>query len=119
MTSLPGPSDGDHWLLEITIETARADDANWQQQVATLRSIASYDPATKTWGTFIDALDPPSMIALNTLFEAARTFGTKVRLAPARVPAGWAGASFTGDHDMTALLKEQTDQGRPLGQLPF
>ncbi|MFE5038660.1 hypothetical protein [Streptomyces sp. NPDC056683] len=80
MTALPTPSPGERWLLEVTIQSAHADDTRWDQQRAALRSVASYDGDTQIWTTWIGALNPPSVAKLQTLFDAARRYGTDVRL---------------------------------------
>ncbi|MGI5414027.1 hypothetical protein ACQEV9_45470 [Streptomyces chartreusis] len=54
---------------------------------------------------------------LQTLFDAARTFGTEISIEPEPVPAGWPGPSFNSDAEMAALLTAKTDERRPLGQL--
>jgi hypothetical protein len=118
MTSLPTPNHGDRWLLHITIQAARADDSRWQEQLAVLRLVSSYDPTTQTWNTFIGALDLTSVHTLQTLFDAARSFGSEVQLEPAPFPPTWQGTSFTSDTEVAALLAAQADKGRPLGQLP-
>ncbi|MGY4928782.1 hypothetical protein [Streptomyces sp. 900105755] len=41
MTALPTPSPGERWLLEVTIQSAHADDTRWDQRRAALRSVAS------------------------------------------------------------------------------
>ncbi|MER5387241.1 hypothetical protein ABT040_44680 [Streptomyces sp. NPDC002688] len=121
MTVLPTPHPNDRWLLKITIWAARADDAGWNQQRAVLRSVSSYDSATQTWSTRIGVLDLPTVGKLQTLFEAAKMFGTDIRLEPAPVPTWWTGPSFTSDAQVAALLAlaAKADEGRPLGQLPI
>ncbi|MEU6775937.1 hypothetical protein [Streptomyces sp. NPDC046759] len=52
-----------------------------------LRHVSEYDPAIQTWNTFIGAFDVASIHTLQTLFDAARTFGSDVQLEPAPVPA--------------------------------
>ncbi|MFF4121209.1 hypothetical protein [Streptomyces sp. NPDC001714] len=59
------------------------------------------------------------METLRTLFDAARTFGTEIHLAPAPVPDRWTGPAFTGDADIAALLAAKADEGRRLGELPL
>ncbi|MGW9024509.1 hypothetical protein ACWGQ5_09790 [Streptomyces sp. NPDC055722] len=118
MTSLPTPRPNDRWLLQVTIQAARADDSRWQEQLATLRSVSSYDPTPQTWSTCIGALDLASAYTLQTLFDAARSFGTEIHLEPTQVPATWRGPSFTSDTEIAAFLTAQADNGRPLGQLP-
>lgn len=110
----PGPS----WLLQVTIQSAPANDTRWNEQRAALRSVSSYYPDTQTWSTLIGALDLASIHTLQVLFDAARTFGTDVRLDAAPVPAWWTGPSFTSDAEVAALLAVKADEGRPLGQLP-
>ncbi|WP_393071663.1 hypothetical protein [Streptomyces sp. LN704] len=84
MTVLPTPRPNERWLLKITIWAERADDTRWNQQRAVLRSVSSYDSVTQTWSTSIGVLDLTTVDKLQTLFEAARTFGTDIRLEPTR-----------------------------------
>ncbi|MFJ4525624.1 hypothetical protein ACIP4Y_32560 [Streptomyces sp. NPDC088810] len=118
MTRLPN-SPSEARVLEATIRTAPAADPQWQEQLDRLRTIASYDPETRTWHARIGALDLASMQMLQTLFDAARVHGTEVRLTPVAVPACWDGPVFTMGPDVAALLEAQADRGRPLGQLPL
>lgn len=118
MTDLPTPHPNGRWLLKITIWAARADDTRWNQQCAVLRSVSSYDSATQTWSTRIGILDLTTVAKLQTLFDAAKTFGTDIRLEPTLVPTGWTGPSFASDTAVAGLFTAQTDEGRPLGQLP-
>ncbi|MGY5060691.1 hypothetical protein ACWDFR_42625 [Streptomyces sp. 900105755] len=83
-----------------------------------MRSVASYDGDTQIWTTWIGALDLPSVAKLQTLFEAARRYGTDVRLEHAPAPAWWTAPVFTADAEVTALLATQADEGRRLGELP-
>ncbi|MCX4581134.1 hypothetical protein OHB41_50180, partial [Streptomyces sp. NBC_01571] len=62
---------------------------------------------------------PGGLGVLQTLFDAARTYGTEVRLAPVPVPEWWRGSVFTSDSEIAALLRAQADAGRPLGHLPL
>ncbi|MFF8946732.1 hypothetical protein ACF1A5_31640 [Streptomyces sp. NPDC014864] len=119
MTSLPTLRPNDRWLLHLTIWAARADDTRWQEQLAALREVSAYDPATQTWSTFIGALDLASVHTLQTLFDAARSFGTGIQLEPAPVPATWPGPSFASDTAVAAVLTARAHKGRPLGQLPI
>ncbi|MEV6119464.1 hypothetical protein AB0M23_02875 [Streptomyces sp. NPDC052077] len=119
MTSLPTPRLNERWLLKVTIWSARADDTRWNEQRAALRTVSSYDSVTQTWSTQIGALDLTTLAKLQTLLDAARTFGTDIRLEPAPVPTWWTGSSFTSDADVAALLATKADEGRPLGQLPM
>ncbi|WP_329536727.1 hypothetical protein OG568_49750 (plasmid) [Streptomyces sp. NBC_01450] len=91
MTSLPTPPTSDRWLLQITIQAARADDTRWREQLAALRSVSSYDPDTQTWSTFIGALNLTAVRTLQALFDAARSFGADIQLEAAPVPASWQG----------------------------
>ncbi|MFE2579340.1 hypothetical protein [Streptomyces sp. NPDC059378] len=117
MTALPTPHPNECWLLEITIRAARADDTRWNQQCAALRAVSSYDPVTQTWGTRIGAFDLANLNTLQALFDAARAFGTDIRLQAAPVPSGWTGPSFVSDVEVAALLDAKADEGRPLGRL--
>ncbi|MGW1807142.1 hypothetical protein [Streptomyces sp. NPDC002078] len=118
MTS--SPNFRDHaWVLEATIRTAPAADTQWQEQLDRLRGIASYDPETQTWHARLGALDLAGMQMLQTLFDTARVDGTEVCLAPVAVPVRWNGPVFTRSPDVAALLEEQADPSRPLGQLPL
>ncbi|MGW3631878.1 hypothetical protein ACWD7F_17220 [Streptomyces sp. NPDC005122] len=84
-----------------------------------LRSIAGYDTATQTWSARIGALDLPGLSILQTLLDAAYTYGTQVRLVPVPVPQSWRGPVFTGDSEIDALLRAQADEARPLRHLPL
>ncbi|HET6354623.1 hypothetical protein [Streptomyces sp.] len=82
-----------------------------------LRDVAAYDPALNTWTTFLGAFDARALHTLQTLYDAARSFGTRVYLEPITVPASWTGPSFTSP-ELAALAASSADAGRPLGQLP-
>ncbi|MCX4706977.1 hypothetical protein OG252_00275 [Streptomyces sp. NBC_01352] len=116
MTSSPNSRDS-AWLLEATIKAAPAAESQWQEQLDRLRPIAQYDDKTQTWHARLGALDLAGLQRLQALFDAARIHGTEVRLAPVAVPAYWAGPVFTRDPELAALLEEQADRGRALGQL--
>ncbi|WP_145969086.1 hypothetical protein [Streptomyces hyaluromycini] len=118
MTASPNSLDG-AWVLEATIQTARAADAQWQEQLDRLRTIASYDPETQTWCARLGTLNLAGVQVLQVLFDTARVHGAEVFLTPVAVPAYWDGPVFTRDPDVAALLDMQTDRGRPLGQLPL
>lgn len=106
-------------MLEATIQTVPAAHSQWQEQLDRLRPIATYDPQTQTWHAVLGALDLTGLQMLQTLFDAARTHGTEVRLAPVEVPAYWNGPVFTRDPALADLLEARADQGRALGQLPL
>ncbi|MDQ1031532.1 hypothetical protein QF035_009114 [Streptomyces umbrinus] len=106
-------------MLEANIQTASAADPQWHEQLDKLRVIATYAPETRTWHARIGTLDLASVHLLQTLFDAARVYGTEVHLAAGAVPAYWNGPVFTRSPDVAALLEAQTDRGRPLGQLPL
>lgn len=93
--------------------------AQWQEQLARLRPIASYAPEARTWHARLGALDLAAVRVLQALFDAARVHGTAVRLTPVEVPPHWNGPVFTRGLDVSALLGAQADQGRPLGHLPL
>jgi hypothetical protein len=118
MTSSPNFVES-AWVLEATLRTASAADPQWQEQLARLRPVASYDPDAQTWHARLGALNLAGVQMLQTLFDAARAHGTEVRLHPAAVPAHWDGPTFTREPDVAALLEAQADRGRPLGQLPL
>ncbi|MFD8725273.1 hypothetical protein ACFV2H_46870 [Streptomyces sp. NPDC059629] len=118
MTTSPNSRD-DAWVLEATIQTARAADSQWQEQLDRLRTIASYDPETQTWCARLGALDLAGVQMLQTLFDVARVYGTEVCLTPVAVPAYWDGPAFTRGPDVAALLEAQADRDRRLGQLPL
>ncbi|MFF5188796.1 hypothetical protein ACFY30_34360 [Streptomyces sp. NPDC000345] len=118
MTTSPNFRDN-AWVLEATIQTAPAADAQWQKQLDKLREIAAYEPETQTWHARLGALDLAGVQMLQTLFDAARVHGTTVDLAPVAVPAHWNGPVFTRTPDVAALLEAQTERGRPLGKLPL
>ncbi|MGW3850289.1 hypothetical protein [Streptomyces fagopyri] len=115
-TSLHVP-EGSCWLLEITITSAQAAKAQWNEQLNKLRPIAGYDESTQTWSAHVGALNLAGLGVLQTLFDAARAYGTEVRLAPVPVPKSWRGPVFTSDSEIAALLRAQADAGRPLGHL--
>jgi hypothetical protein len=83
-----------------------------------LRSVASYDGDTQIWTTWIGTRNRPSVATLQTLFAAARRYGTDVRLEHAPAPAWWTGPVFTADAEVTVLLVTKADEGRRLGELP-
>ncbi|MCX4598407.1 hypothetical protein OG819_55730 [Streptomyces sp. NBC_01549] len=118
MTNSPNSSES-AWVLEATIRTASAADAQWQEQLDRLRPIALYDLETQTWHARLGALDVAGVQMLQVLFDAARVHGTEVCLTPVAVPAYWEGPAFTRGPDVAALLEAQADRGRPLGQLPL
>ncbi|MGV9350195.1 hypothetical protein ACWDSD_36595 [Streptomyces spiralis] len=118
MASLPTPRPGNRWLLQITIRAARAEESRWREQLAVLRPVSAYDSATQTRSIFVGSFDVASVQTLQTLCDAARSFGTDIQLQPAPVPAVWSGPSFAGDAEVAALLTADVDKGRPLGQLP-
>ncbi|WP_369265179.1 hypothetical protein [Streptomyces sp. R35] len=118
MTSLSTPRPSDRWLLQVTIQSARADEVGWNEQRTVLRSVSSYDPVTQTWSTLIGVLDLASVHKLQALFDVVRTFGSAVWLEPVPVPAWWQEPSFESDSEVAALLAVKADEGRPLGQLP-
>ncbi|MET9817538.1 hypothetical protein [Streptomyces sp. NPDC006355] len=119
MTALPTPSASERWLLRATILSARADDTRWDQQRTLLRSVASYDSRSQTWTIWIGELDLTTVNKLQTLFDAARTFGTEIHIEPVPVPTGWTGPAFTGNTDVAAVLTAKGNEGRPLGELPL
>ncbi|MGW7426977.1 hypothetical protein ACWGJB_44540 [Streptomyces sp. NPDC054813] len=80
--------------------------------------MASYDSGTQTWSYWIGALGLATVETLQTLFDAARTFGTEIHLAPAPVPDWWTGPAFTGDPDIAALLAAKADDGGSLANCP-
>lgn len=118
MTNSP-KSPESAWVLEATIRTASAADAQWQEQLDRLRPIALYDPETQTWHARLGALDVAGVQTLQVLFDAARVHGTEVCLTPMAVPGNWEGPAFTRGPEVAALLEAQADRGRPLGQLPL
>ncbi|MFH8701876.1 hypothetical protein [Streptomyces chartreusis] len=119
MTVLPNSRPSEPWLLDITIQAAHADETRWNQQLAVLRSVSTYDPGTQTWSTRIGVLDLTTLSTLQTLFDVARTFGTEIHIEPVPVPNGWPGPSFPSGDDVAALLSTKADERRPLGQLPI
>ncbi|MFG2030077.1 hypothetical protein [Streptomyces sp. NPDC048825] len=48
VTSIPHP-DSARWLLEVTASAAPADSTAFQEQRQLLRSVAGFDPASRTW----------------------------------------------------------------------
>ncbi|MEV5878527.1 hypothetical protein AB0L75_30750 [Streptomyces sp. NPDC052101] len=119
MTTTSNSSDN-AWVLEATIRTTQTSDPPSPEQLASLRTIALYDPQTRTWHARLGALDMVGLQTLQTLFDTARVYGTEVNLMPAPVPASWHGPVFTTAPDVAAMPEPQTDRGRrPLGQLPL
>lgn len=116
MISSPNSRDN-AWVLEATIQTAPAAGPQWQEQLDRLRPIATYKPETQTWHARLGALDLAGMQILQSLFDAARSHGTEVHLAPVAVPPQWNGPVFTTDSELAALLEDLADQGRALGQV--
>lgn len=123
MTTSPNsPTGSAHWVLQATITTGHGDGSRWHAQLDTLRPIATYNPDTQMWRALIGALDREGLGVLQTLFDAAHTYGTEVRLSPVAVPSFWRGPVFTSDPDLASSLEAQAgaaDTGRPLGQLPL
>ncbi|MFJ2397299.1 hypothetical protein ACIOTI_31660 [Streptomyces sp. NPDC087843] len=119
MTSPQPLPEGASWILQITITSAQAAKAQWNEQLDKLRPIAGYDEATQTWSAHVGALNLAGLGTLQTLFDTARAYGTEVRLAPVPVPKSWRGPVFTGDSEIAALIRTQADAGRPLGHLPL
>ncbi|MFI1700302.1 hypothetical protein ACH419_30570 [Streptomyces bobili] len=118
MTTSPNSPDAG-WVLEASVRAAPAADPRWNEQLDSVRSVAQYDGKTQTWCARLGVLDLAGLQKLQILFDAARTYGTEVRLAPAPVPAAWAGPVFTRDSELNVVLAAQADQGRALGQLPL
>ncbi|AWN24837.1 hypothetical protein DKG71_00375 [Streptomyces sp. NEAU-S7GS2] len=117
MTSTTSPP-ATSWLLRISATAAPANTSTFDQQVQLLRSVATYDPETRTWHTFIGALDARALEHLQCLYEAARKFGTTVALEPIVTPPTWTGQSFKDTGELATVAAAQADQGRALGELP-
>ncbi|MGW6733612.1 hypothetical protein [Streptomyces sp. NPDC055013] len=117
MTS-PSRTSSTRWLLEATCQAAHCDNPAWEQQRQLLRSVAFFDTAREVWVVRIGALDVHALGALQTLYEAARRFGTHVQVAAAVAPDNWQGPAFDDDSELARLASARTDQGRRLGQLP-
>ncbi|WP_328976037.1 MULTISPECIES: hypothetical protein [Streptomyces] len=116
MTSTPNPNPV-RWLLEVTAAAASAAPASFEQQRQLLRSVAQFDAPSRTWWAYTGALDVRALRILECLFEAARRFGTEVRVQAIAAPDGWAGPSFSDVGELADLVTARADHGRPLGQL--
>ncbi|MFJ9251046.1 hypothetical protein [Streptomyces sp. NPDC101776] len=55
---------------------------------------------------------------LQCLYEAARRFGTEVRVQAVAAPEAWRGPCFTDVGELAVLAAAQADRGRRLGELP-
>ncbi|MCX5559487.1 hypothetical protein [Streptomyces sp. NBC_00038] len=106
------------WLLEVTAAAAPADPAAFEAQRQLLRSVAQFDTASQTWWARIGALDARALEVLQHLYEAAKRFGTEVRVQAIAAPATWNGPCFTDPGELAAVAAAQADRGRLLGQLP-
>ncbi|MBC9719623.1 hypothetical protein H9Y04_44865 [Streptomyces sp. TRM66268-LWL] len=113
MALSPDPA---HWVLQISI-TAAPSDRLFGEQVSVLRTVADFDPATKTWSVLRGAFDLQTLEILQTLYGAASAYGSRVGLNPIPVPHRWNGPTFTTDDDPAQHLYAGSDTGRPLGQL--
>jgi len=111
-------SNSTRWLLEVTVAAAPADPAAFEEQRQLLRSVAQFDPGSKTWWTRIGVLDVRALHVLQCLYEAARRFGTEVCVQVIAAPDAWAGPCFTDAGELADLAAARADRGRPLGQLP-
>jgi len=118
MTSTTTHSSTARWLLEVTAAAAPADPAAFEEQRQLLRSVAQFDSASRTWWTWIGVLDVRALEILQRLYEAARRFGTEVRVQAVAAPDAWHGPCFTDVGELAALTAAQADQGRRLGELP-
>ncbi|MCX4572707.1 hypothetical protein OHB41_05850 [Streptomyces sp. NBC_01571] len=118
-TTPPRIPEGSSWIPHITITSAPAARAQWNKQLDKVRPIAGYDEAARTWSAHTGTLNLAGLGVLQTLFDTARTYGTEVLLAPVPVPKSWRGPDFTSDSEIAALVRAQTDEGRPLGHLPL
>ncbi|WP_405512069.1 hypothetical protein [Streptomyces canus] len=116
MTSTPNPKPV-RWLLEVTAAAASAAPASFDQQRQLLQSVAQFDAPSRTWWAYIGALDVRALRILERLFEAARRFGTEVRVQAIAAPDGWTGPSFSDAGELADLVTARADRGRPLGQL--
>ncbi|WP_405933629.1 hypothetical protein [Streptomyces sp. NBC_00827] len=117
MTSNPHPNPV-RWLLEVTAAAAPADPAAFEAQRQLLRSVAQFDPASRTWWTYIGALDIRALEVLQHLYDAAKRFGTEARVQVITAPAAWKGPCFTAPGELATVAVAQADRGRLLGQLP-
>lgn len=103
--------------MRITIEAAPAAPGTWEEKLQVLRSLADYNPGTRTWGLCLGTPDEQALDALQRRYEAAHTYGTKVPIAPVVPAESWAGPAFDSA-DLAAVAAAHADAGRPLGQLP-
>ncbi|MGW2287075.1 hypothetical protein [Streptomyces phaeochromogenes] len=116
MASTPYPNTP-RWLLEVTAAAAPADPAAFEEQRQLLRSATAFHRASRTWGTYIGALDVRALTVLQRLYGAAQQFGTEVRIQVIAAPATWNGPCFTEAGELAALAVAGADRGRQLGQL--
>ncbi|WP_369244410.1 hypothetical protein [Streptomyces sp. R41] len=117
MTSIPH-SNSARWLLEVTAAAAPADPTAFEEQRQLLRSVAAFHRASRTWCTYIGALDVRALKVLQRLYEAAQRFGTAVRVQVIAAPDTWNGPCFTEAGELADLAAAEADRGRQLGQLP-
>ncbi|MGW1611686.1 hypothetical protein ACWCQZ_20085 [Streptomyces sp. NPDC002285] len=117
MTS-PSRTSSTRWLLEATCQAAHCDNPAWEQQRQLLRSVAFFDIPREVWVVRIGAVDAKALGALQTLYEAARRFGTHVQIEATVAPDDWQGPVFDDDSELARLASARTDQPRRLGQLP-
>jgi hypothetical protein len=117
MTS-PSRTSSTRWLLLATAESARCDSPAWEEQINLLRSVAAFNSATEVWQARIGSFDAEALSVLQTLYDAARQFGTQVHLEPVVAPAKWQGPVFEDNTELAQIAAASRDQERPLGQLP-
>lgn len=68
MTPTPDSSSV-RWLLEVTAAAAPAAPAAFEEQRQLLRSIAQFDSVSRTWRTYLGALDVRALHVLQRLYE--------------------------------------------------
>ncbi|MFC7266748.1 hypothetical protein [Streptomyces lutosisoli] len=111
-------SNSVRWLLEVTAAAAPADPAAFEEQRQLLCSVAAFDPASRTWCTYIGALNVRALEVLQRLYEAAKRFGTEVRVQAIAAPDTWRGPCFADAGELANVALAEADRGRLLGQLP-
>lgn len=96
-TTTPEPAEGNagRWLLKFTATAAHSDATAFEEQVEVLRSVAGFDPQSKTWHGYIGTLNPNALAKLQKLYDAARTWQTVVSLEMVQAPDTWNGPTFS------------------------
>lgn len=98
---------------------APADPAAFEEQRQLLCAIAQFDSVSRMWWAYIGALDVRALHVLQRMYEAARRFGTEVRVEVIAAPDAWKGPCFSDAGELADLAMARTDHGRLLGHFPL